>query len=429
MVVLHAESLRAALDDYLSLLESRLGSIVHAQRKNALSTWWLEFVIKAVDGFLEECGYIADAVPSNYTDVRPGDMDLIAVNADILADALEPGNEAVMDLVDEVVEQVYTIVDEFMEDIESALQCDWRALLGDEGADSCEVRKASLQADLAYLQRMRSMDRGILENSGEKGSTGESTARKITMSDVVPIGGLVMGRFHMYEVEILTVMEMWQERPPNFVRLTTPSPTPSPTPSHAPSKRPSASPLSPLLPPRPVGSAPDMSLHTRSYDSPSRNNSTGLLEEVRERSEARGKLCSSQGIPMGRVPRPPMPSSPAPDVTLSSQSSFTLPYTSNSPSTTLSFPVGGISHENKETSNMNSNNAAVAATSIVVAEEGAGVVVGEARGREKERDGMVDGLGFTAYLDSLRQDSAFLMEDPRVKRRKRREGGRKREYR
>ena len=64
------------------------------------------------------------------------------------------------------------------------------------------ARRKSLIQDLQYLSSIRDLDK----------RSGSESISRIEMSNVVPIGGLILGRFHMIEQELLTVIEIWGDR-------------------------------------------------------------------------------------------------------------------------------------------------------------------------------------------------------------------------
>ena len=56
----------------------------------------------------------------------------------------------------------------------------------------------AVKEDYEYLQKMKEMDSEISLNSqseGEEEEGGEEVKRKFKMTDVVPVGGLIMARF------------------------------------------------------------------------------------------------------------------------------------------------------------------------------------------------------------------------------------------
>ena len=59
-----------------------------------------------------------------------------------------------------------------------------------------------MQEDYNYLTTMKEMDKEYRIN--------RTTKKKIELSNVVPMSGLVFARFHMYGCELGTALEMWR---------------------------------------------------------------------------------------------------------------------------------------------------------------------------------------------------------------------------
>ena len=82
----------------------------------------------------------------------------------------------------------------------------------------------AVQKDYEYLTKMKLMDKEIIkkrkrEKKGKKGDEGEGEREregKFEMTDVVPVAGLIMARFTMYECEYLTALELWGQRKSGF---------------------------------------------------------------------------------------------------------------------------------------------------------------------------------------------------------------------
>ena len=74
--------------------------------------------------------------------------------------------------------------------------------------------------DLDYLKKMKKMDDEIYEKrkmEKGKGKKGEEKTRGFQMTDVVPIAGLVMARFSMFECEHRTALELWGKLSTGFI--------------------------------------------------------------------------------------------------------------------------------------------------------------------------------------------------------------------
>ena len=80
---------------------------------------------------------------------------------------------------------------------------------------SDEQRKA-LEADIEYIRTMQKMDGEIIEKrnkmrNGEIG-VGDEEKGKAEMTSVVPVGGLIMARFHILECEHSTALLHWAKK-------------------------------------------------------------------------------------------------------------------------------------------------------------------------------------------------------------------------
>ena len=76
----------------------------------------------------------------------------------------------------------------------------------DEKEERLERMMGGMLKDYEYLKKMKKMDMEIQEQARAEE---EERRMRVEMSDVVPVAGLVMARFHMYENELLTAVDMW----------------------------------------------------------------------------------------------------------------------------------------------------------------------------------------------------------------------------
>jgi hypothetical protein len=115
------------------------------------------------------------------------------------------------ELIVRVTTEVYTVLDEFIVDTEYVLN----TKKADGNYGEYQKHKESLEKDMDYLLRMKSMDEEIQKRrqSGEVESSG-----KLEMTDVVPIGGLVMARLHVLECELRTAIEIGNHKKPRLRR-------------------------------------------------------------------------------------------------------------------------------------------------------------------------------------------------------------------
>ena len=127
--------------------------------------------------------------------------------------------------VEKTTEEVYRIMNQLVREIEFVLSKSWTA--SNRITDYSEESLVRLEKDLSYLKKMKAMDEEIREESrmrreGEEEEReggdggGERKKKKLVMSDVVPVAGLVMARFHIYECECATVLDLWKNPPRNL---------------------------------------------------------------------------------------------------------------------------------------------------------------------------------------------------------------------
>ena len=111
-------------------------------------------------------------------------------------------------LVKEVVGEVYEVVDGLMEEMEFLLEegWDWEGIEG-VGETKGKIGGENLKRDHEYLVKMKEMDQEIERRKTEGGME----KRGLEISEVVPVAGLVMGRLHVYNCEVNTVIGHWGE--------------------------------------------------------------------------------------------------------------------------------------------------------------------------------------------------------------------------
>ena len=130
------------------------------------------------------------------------------------------GKYGVEKLVEEVVGEVYEKVDSLKEEMEFMLEKKWVGLPleigwggdgegeeGGEGDVELEEGGEVMKRDHEYLVKMKKMDEKIAEGKKE----GKMEKKKLELSDVVPVAGLVMARFHVKNCELSTALEHWKK--------------------------------------------------------------------------------------------------------------------------------------------------------------------------------------------------------------------------
>jgi hypothetical protein len=61
-------------------LKQRLELILQGTIKLELSGWWLQTIEESSDQFLEDHGYVKNAIPDNYIDDAPEDISVVTNN-------------------------------------------------------------------------------------------------------------------------------------------------------------------------------------------------------------------------------------------------------------------------------------------------------------------------------------------------------------
>ena len=160
-----------------------------------------------------------DTLPDDYLNTPPTDMAAVLANRALLGKIMEEegekeGKYGVEKLVEEVVGEVYEQVDSLKEEMEFLLEKKWVGLPleigweegGGEGDVELEEGGEIMERDHEYLVKMKEMDEEIAKAKRE----GTMEKKKLELSDVVPMAGLVMARFHVHNCELNTAIDHWQ---------------------------------------------------------------------------------------------------------------------------------------------------------------------------------------------------------------------------
>jgi hypothetical protein len=188
--------------------------ILDGRRKQHLCDWWLAYIETECDKFLVEHGYNKDCLSDDYMERAPKDLDVVKENLELVHNLMVVTPNSDLDrLIVRVTTEVYTVLDEFIVDTEYVLN----TKKTERNALEYLKYRSSLRKDVEYLLKMKAMD----EEIQKRRQNGEvETGRKLEMTDVVPIGGLVMARLHVIDCELRTAIEVWspttrQLSPPN----------------------------------------------------------------------------------------------------------------------------------------------------------------------------------------------------------------------
>jgi hypothetical protein len=207
-------------EEQLDHVLTKLRDIVDGTSKKEATDWWLSKIETETNQFLCDRGYALNALPVEYLDVPPRDFDVVKENLKILKDILSGNDSGLDEFLNKIVTDVYVILDRHMEQVKFVLDTDFE----DMKLPNFQVTKDqqdSLRNDLEYLIEMKRMDEEIMEDR----KRGEKKSRKLEMTHVVPVGGLVMARFHIFECEIQSSLACFRHlhQPPSPLSPSTPS--------------------------------------------------------------------------------------------------------------------------------------------------------------------------------------------------------------
>ena len=214
-------------------LMDQIRQLISGQRKNEDCDWWLTYIEQEVGKHLREHGAQPnnEFLPRNYTEVPPADLNVVRAQCQIIGEILDGEcDDEFYSFVEMTSQSVYAKkVDGLMRDMEFVLNGKWREFVvsnGNEtnngnnrnignGWDDDDVMMMTLmsqqeedkmRADYEYLKQMKRMDEEIFEER-KKGK--KMDKKKVVMSSVVPVAGLVVARFHIMQCELTTVLDLW----------------------------------------------------------------------------------------------------------------------------------------------------------------------------------------------------------------------------
>lgn len=214
-------TVQAALGRFRNVCSSSLEQIKFTKHrllqgalKKELTQWWLGEVQGRVLSFLVAHGYITDAVPEQYIESPPQDINHVTRNMQLLKEVLDPGSkykDELMALIESLKELVYPRIDAFLHDTKAVLSSELRFDLMefdiDEVAALYEKHKSELEPqisdwiagtikDIGYLDEMKKLEDPVYAK--EKGTL-----------HIVPISGLAISNLVIKEKEHKTVLELW----------------------------------------------------------------------------------------------------------------------------------------------------------------------------------------------------------------------------
>jgi hypothetical protein len=194
--------------------------ILDGRRKRILCDWWLTLIETECEKFLADHGYNKNCIPNNYTKSPPEDLNAVRKNLSLLQDLIKltPNKDSDLDdMIYRVTTEIYTLLDEFILDSEYILN---QKLIGQLGNNmDIKNNRESLKKDMEYLLQMKAMDDEIQRKRKSGGEIGSSS---LEMTDVVPIGGLILAHLRVAECELRTVIELWRPKRKVGIRIIKP---------------------------------------------------------------------------------------------------------------------------------------------------------------------------------------------------------------
>lgn len=182
-------------------------------RKRQVSDWWLNYIGEEVREFLHSRDFDFDAIPVRYLDVPPSDLNVIKKNLNIVTrlitgegEEMEKGSGSELEsLLDQIVDRVYAEIDKYLVDMKIAIDFKWEDI--NIEVVPTDIQKDTLKRDVEYLLKMKEMD----EEIRDRRKRNEMEGQKAMMSDVVPVSGLIMARFHILECELRSILMRWDK--------------------------------------------------------------------------------------------------------------------------------------------------------------------------------------------------------------------------
>lgn len=213
---------------WLERLQHTRKEFVEGTRKEQLTEWWLGLIDAGVHKYLSERGYILNALPEDYIRDRPTNIAHVHSNLALVRQLLDPNHEgrALMTaFVDNLKSTIYREIDGFIFENQMLLRQTFKLKLSPEDFKSPawleQVRTSLTNAstsriseslltwasdfleDYEYLLEMQRME------EAEFSATGGD--QRLRLSSVVPISGLIIGKFTMIENELATAISLWEE--------------------------------------------------------------------------------------------------------------------------------------------------------------------------------------------------------------------------
>lgn len=210
------------------------------KKKHELTSWWLELIETEVDRYLEIQTFTFEdnqtlkfdlhAVPYNYLDHPPKSLAVIKVNLFIIQKLLSTHtNLLTQGLVLPLSKEIYHKIDDYERQIQNILLVTIKATqpqphtkqtfvewasqqLKQQQSKLSESKQTQLEGliqDLMYISKMRELESHFGPNNLNESDKPNQQTKDKKPSDIVPVAGLITGRFHRIENELKTVLQHW----------------------------------------------------------------------------------------------------------------------------------------------------------------------------------------------------------------------------
>jgi hypothetical protein len=188
-----------------NILKERMEMTLNGTRKRQVCEWWLSFIESETDSFLVQMGYVHNSLPFLYTTQPPDDLQIVVRNKLLLEGVMRANCNELEELLTRITTEVYNVMDELIDDTRMTLELK-KGVVPEELYDR---HYSSLEKDMQYLLQMKAMDEEITKRRclGQTSKLGE-----MQLTNVVPVGGLVMARFHVLLCELKTAIEIWSNK-------------------------------------------------------------------------------------------------------------------------------------------------------------------------------------------------------------------------
>ncbi|MDP2436151.1 MAG: hypothetical protein Q8P67_10445, partial [archaeon] len=207
---------RGVCDSSVLTLRLQMKHLMDGRSKRQLTDWWLGKIEDAVHAWLRERGYDFDAIPEHYTHQPPRDHQAVHNNLKLVQEVLDRKLDMhnVQAFLENLKNEIYPKIDQFVDYARISIFAQLN--LKDKDFEPTEVLELLAQAtddtleptirawisdmlkDILYLEEMREM-----EKVSEPG--------KLQLSNVVPIGGLILSCFFRIENELKTIEDLWPD--------------------------------------------------------------------------------------------------------------------------------------------------------------------------------------------------------------------------